>query len=103
MNPRPVRLAVFSSLLMAGALGAQQPAPQYPVAESIAQKVVLKYQTISCPQLWAEKQQAPSPEQAQTQQKALQMLRADPAMRKAFIDRVAAPLANKMFECGMIP
>ena len=31
------------------------------------------------------------------------MLRQDPAMRKAFLDIVAAPIANKMFECGMIP
>ena len=24
-------------------------------------------------------------------------------MRTAFLDRVAGPIANKMFECGMIP
>jgi hypothetical protein len=24
-------------------------------------------------------------------------------MRAMFIDRIAAPVANKMFECGMIP
>jgi hypothetical protein len=24
-------------------------------------------------------------------------------MRQAFIDRVAAPIANKLFDCGMIP
>jgi len=24
-------------------------------------------------------------------------------MRSAFINKVAAPIANKMFECGMIP
>ena len=34
---------------------------------------------------------------------ALQAMRNDPQMRAAFIDRVAAPIANKMFECGMIP
>jgi hypothetical protein len=27
----------------------------------------------------------------------------DPQMRNAFIDRIAVPIANKMFECGMIP
>jgi hypothetical protein len=31
------------------------------------------------------------------------MLRGDPQMRAAFINRVAGPIANKMFECGMIP
>jgi hypothetical protein len=31
------------------------------------------------------------------------MPHSDPQMRAAFIDRVAAPVANKMSECGMIP
>jgi hypothetical protein len=31
------------------------------------------------------------------------MLRTDPQMRTAFINQVAAPIANKMFECGMVP
>jgi hypothetical protein len=31
------------------------------------------------------------------------MMHEDPQIRAAFIDRVAAPIANKMFECGMIP
>ena len=37
------------------------------------------------------------------EQKALEMLKSDPQMRQAFISKVAAPIANKMFECGMIP
>jgi hypothetical protein len=31
------------------------------------------------------------------------MLRGDPQARKAFLDRIAGPVMNKMFECGMIP
>jgi hypothetical protein len=31
------------------------------------------------------------------------MLKSDAQMRAAFINKVAAPIANKMFECGMIP
>jgi len=31
------------------------------------------------------------------------ILRNDPQMRQAFINRAAAPIANKLFECGMIP
>jgi hypothetical protein len=31
------------------------------------------------------------------------MLKSDPQMRQAFIDKIAAPVANKMFDCGMIP
>jgi hypothetical protein len=37
------------------------------------------------------------------EQRVIAMLKADPQMRAAFINKVAAPMANKMFECGMIP
>ena len=37
------------------------------------------------------------------EQKAMEMLKADAQMRTVFINKVAAPIANKMFECGMIP
>lgn len=105
---RPIAAALVTSMLfIAVAVSAMstapEPAQQYPVMEGIAQKVIQKYQTSSCAQLWAEKGQAPTPEQTQKQDKAVQMLRQDGAMRKAFLDMVAAPIANKMFECGMIP
>ncbi len=35
--------------------------------------------------------------------RAVQLLPNDPQMRAEFINRVAAPIANKLFECGMIP
>jgi hypothetical protein len=37
------------------------------------------------------------------EQRAITILHNDPQMRHAFMDRVAAPIANKMFECGVIP
>jgi hypothetical protein len=76
---------------------------QYPVMDKIAEKVIQKYQTATCEQLWqerAEKGKAPKP---QMEQEALEMLKSDSQMRAAFINKVAAPIANKMFECGMIP
>jgi hypothetical protein len=33
----------------------------------------------------------------------MKLLREDPQMRQAFFDKVAGPIVNKMFECGMIP
>jgi hypothetical protein len=78
-------------------------AQQYPIMDRIAEKVIQKYQQSTCEQLWqerAEKGKAPKP---QMEQEALQMLKSDPQMRSAFINKVAAPIANKMFECGMIP
>jgi hypothetical protein len=65
----------------------------------VVNKVIGKYQTASCEQLWEQKGQPKSPEE----QRAVNFLRNDPQARVAFIDKVAAPIANKMFECGMIP
>jgi hypothetical protein len=82
-------------LLFAGVAGAQQ----YPLLDRVANKVVQKYQNSSCEQLWQERGQPKS----QREQEAVNFLRSDPQMRNIFIDRVAAPIANKLFECGMIP
>jgi maltodextrin utilization protein YvdJ len=99
---RRFALCVFVSVLLpVGIASAQQ--SQYPIMEKIAQKVIQKYQTSSCQQLAQEKSQQPSGQQAQMEQRAIQALRNDPQMRTACINQVAAPIANKLFECGMIP
>jgi len=76
-------------------------AQQYPIMDKVADKVIAKYQNASCEQLWQKKSQKAPP--SAEEQKAIQFLKSDPQMRAAFIDKVAAPIANKMFECGMIP
>ncbi|CDY77824.1 hypothetical protein BGLT_06629 [Caballeronia glathei] len=78
-------------------------AAQYPVLDMVAEKVVQKYQSSSCEQLWKEKEQQMGRPKPQREQEAIQMLRGDPQMRTLFINKVAAPVVNKMFECGMIP
>jgi hypothetical protein len=90
-----VALIALPGLLIAGVSSAQQ----YPLLDRVANKVVQKYQNSSCEQLWQERGQPKS----QREQEAVNFLRSDPQMRNIFIDRVAAPIANKMFECGMIP
>jgi hypothetical protein len=78
-------------------------AQQHPMLDAVANRLVQKYEQSSCEQLWQEragKQGRPKP---QGEQSAIQMLHNDPQMRAEFINRVAAPIANKMFECGMIP
>jgi hypothetical protein len=65
----------------------------------LADQVIQKYQQSTCEQLWEKKGEPKSARE----QEALQLLRNDPQMRAAFINKVAAPIANKMFECGMIP
>ena len=74
-------------------------AQQFPILDRVAGKVVQKYQSSSCEQLWQKKGEPKSPEE----QRVIGLLKGDPAMRTEFINRVAAPIANKMFECGMIP
>lgn len=86
-----------SLLLLAGVAGAQY--GQYPLLDAVSNRVIQKYQNSSCEQLWQERGQP----RGQREQEAVNFLRNDPQMRRMFIDRVAAPVANKMFECGMIP
>ena len=72
---------------------------QYPILDMVADKVVQKYQSASCEQLWQKKGEPKSMEE----QRVIGLLQSDPQMRTVFINKVAAPIANKMFECGMIP
>ena len=88
-------------LLPVGIASAQQ--SQYPIMEEVVQKVIQKYQTSSCQQLAQEKNQPPTGQKAEMERRAIGLLRKDLQMRTAFINQVAAPIANKLFECGMIP
>ena len=72
---------------------------QYPILDKVADRVVQKYQNSTCEQLWQQKKQPKPP----MEQEIIQKLRSDPQMSAEFINRVAAPIANKMFQCGMIP
>jgi len=69
------------------------------IMDMVANKVIGKYQSASCEQLWQQKGQPKSEEE----QRAVNFLRNDPQARQAFFDKVAGPIVNKMFECGMIP
>ena len=71
--------------------------------EKIAGNMIATYQNSSCEQLWQERAQKQGQPKPEVEQRAIEMLRNDPQMRKAFINKIAAPIANKMFECGMVP
>jgi hypothetical protein len=95
---------VLFSLLALGAYENRtqaQASPQYPILDMVANKVIQKYQQSTCEELWMKKSQKTPP--SAEEQKVLEYLRNDPQMRTVFINKVAAPIANKMFECGMIP
>lgn len=74
---------------------------QHPLVDMLANKVIQKYQTSSCTQLRLKKLDKEPP--SAQQQKIIQYLKSNPQMRTYFINKVSAPIANKMFECGMIP
>ena len=78
-----------------------QPQEQYPILDKVAAKVIQKYQTSTCEQLWIKKSDKAPP--SAEEQKAIAFLKSNPQMRTVFLNKVAAPIANKMFECGMIP
>jgi len=75
---------------------------QYPLMDMVADKIIQKYQTSTCEQLWQQKAQPKKKPSAQ-EQDMITLLRNDPQMRTAFINKIAPPIANKMFDCGMIP
>jgi hypothetical protein len=74
---------------------------QYPILDKVAAKVIQKYESTPCEELM-QKRANPQPPSAQ-EVKVIQFLKSDPQMRTVFINKVAAPIANKMFACGMIP
>jgi hypothetical protein len=93
-NPSLKFLAAAGLLALVG-----HAAADYPLMNLVADKVIQKYQSASCEQLWAQKQQ-PKSEQ---EQRLIGLLKSDPQLRVAFMNKVAGPIANKMFDCGMIP
>lgn len=95
MSKHAGRLFAAAVALAAASLAAADT----PLMNMVAGKVIQKYQSASCEQLWAQKAQ-PKGEQ---EQRLIALLKSDPQLRTAFMDKVAGPIANKMFDCGMIP
>ena len=75
--------------------------PQYPIMDKVANKVILKYQQSSCQQLQQKESQKAPPSAEEI--RAVQFLHNDPQMRIAFINKIAPPIANKLFDCGLVP
>ena len=82
-------------VLFAGVACAQD----YPMLNMIADRVIQKYQSFSCEQVWQEKEKP----KGDMEKNLIQVLRENPQMRQVFIDKIAPTVVNKMFECGMVP
>ena len=83
-----------AALIAAGAVVAQGM-----LVDDAADKVIKTYQAATCDQLKAQKAEPPSEKERET----IDFLRNDSQARIAFINKIAAPVLNKMFDCGMIP
>jgi hypothetical protein len=81
--------------LFAGAAVAQD----YPILNMVADRVIDKYRNATCEQVWQDKEKP----KGEMEKNLIQMLKENPQMRQGFIDKVAATVANKMFECGFVP
>jgi hypothetical protein len=92
---KSISITVFiSASVVAGAVAAQGM-----LLDAASDKVIKKYQAATCDQLKAQKSEPPS----EKEKMAVDFLRNDSQARVAFINKIAAPVLNKMFECGMIP
>jgi hypothetical protein len=78
-------------------------AQHFPMMDMVADRVVQKFQTSTCEQLLAERIEKQGQPKTPQEQEAITMLQNNPQMRAAFINKVAPPIANKLFDCGMIP
>jgi hypothetical protein len=93
MKKRVWLLAALPAIVFASVCFAQ-----YPIMNMIADKVIQKYQSSTCEQLWEKRGK-----HNEEEQRVVQLLKNDQMMREAFFNKVAGPIVNKMFECGMIP
>ena len=98
MSKRYLQYAVLPAVFIAGAAVAQ-----HPMLDAVANKVVQKYQSSTCEQLWQERAQGKNKPKPEMEQRLVKLLHEDAQMRAEFFNRVSAPIVNKMFECGMIP
>ena len=92
---KSISVVVFvSAMVVAGALAAQGM-----LVDAAADKVIKKYQTATCDELKAQKKDP----RTDKEKEAIQFLRNDSQARVFFINKIAAPVLNKMYDCGMIP
>jgi hypothetical protein len=93
---KPILAVMSGSAVIIAAAAAAQTGM---LLDFAAEQMVQKFQKSNCAELKAQKN-AP---QTDKEKAAAEFLRNDAQARAAFVNKVAAPVLNKMFECGMIP
>jgi hypothetical protein len=96
-----MKMRSYLSVAALGLLYVAFATAQHPMLDSVANKVVAKYQSSTCQQLMQQKAQNTPPSPGE--QKAMELLRTDPQMRHEFVGIVADQVVDKLIQCGMIP
>jgi hypothetical protein len=94
-----VSKSIGGLVLVLAVIASGSVAAQGMLVDAAADKVIKRYQAATCDQLKAQKADPPSLKE----KIGLDFLRDDVKARVAFVDKIAAPVLNKMFECSMIP
>jgi hypothetical protein len=95
---KPIRWVAIAAVVII-VLGGGVWASRGMILDSAADEVAKKFQVATCDQLKAQKDESPTA----MKKAVLWFLHDDPQARVAFIDKIAAPVLNKMIECGMAP
>ena len=87
------------TIIIAASFGASLAYAQGMNMDMVTDRVIQKYQSSTCEQLWQARGKAPGAEE----QRLIGFLKSDAQMRQQFFNKIAGPVMNKMFDCGMIP
>lgn len=82
-------------LCSAGYVGIQD--HRYSEIDILAQKVIDTYQRISCEDIVTKRSEI-----LQVNEQIVKIMHESVDIRRKFINRIAAPVANKLFACGLI-
>lgn len=94
-----VKSIAMALVVSASIVGGTAAHAQGMLLDYAADRVIQKYQTSTCDQLKQARIEGPSDKE----KAALKFLHDDAQARVEFINRIASPVANKMFECDMFP
>jgi replication initiation and membrane attachment protein DnaB len=94
-----VNRSIGATVMVSALIATSAASAQGMLLDFAADKVIKKYQTSTCDELKAQRKETPTDKEKE----AIEFLRNDSQARIFFINKIAAPVLNKMFDCGMIP
>jgi len=73
------------------------------MVDAFANVIVDTITSSSCEDLAARMQQSRSNKNNPMRARVMQMLQKNPNLRRQLVNRIAAPVANKMLDCNLVP